>query len=600
MLQRILRHLRRNKAELAIVDMGSNGIRFGIISSLDRHLPVLFEERASISLFAAQFSDENEEALQQDDSSQGDASKKTSERQPISEEIIVQVENTFKRWKELCDLAKVKQVRVIATEATRTAPNSEEFQKRIYVATGWKVDLLSKAEEANIGAMGVMASYHTVKGLFMDLGGGSVQLNYIVRESKGGAKSVAKSSDEAKSWPYGAAALSKRLNDCGTDIAAKDKIFDEMKDAFAQGLNAIGIPDDIEEQSKNEGGYRMYLSGGGFRALGYLLMARKMDKEVSKHGKNDEDSRRYPIPIINGFMATREELEKVVEEHRYLAPEEVKTSFRVSKRRAKMIPACAMLMAAVMDAIKIKEVLFSEGGVRQGKCFSMLKEEVQNKDPAVEAVKAFVKASGGEQAPLTDKDIDSITHFVSKAVPTIDSSKCPEEDRAALQSFIDSYPRLIPLLVMVMNCYIHVLAERHEGDLADPDMVDAVKKLIPGGKVARQVVKYLGGVLGIAGLCAPFPGMATKLLLPSNKYLTTDSTSEEADESLNQVVILSASDLNAMVAIHMEKSHRLLVSPVFQEAIEDLGETAKKFVGFTGEHSNNDDSSKGKGKGKDH
>ncbi|KAG0353192.1 hypothetical protein BGZ54_002364 [Gamsiella multidivaricata] len=661
-------------APLAIIDMGSNGIRFGIIASFDRHLPVLYEERAAISLFEAQFSsdpdesdgdafnikagpaevspsskkkglgrssssrsavpavtpsisnantiaamasqdgedeanghagDENDDDGGDDDDLDDDNSRYTaeeherraalrrtlvtfedndltiavgpgprptavdskvktggpssasSERRPISEKVIDEVVRTFERWQALCRQANVRTVRVIATEATRTAPNSEQFQARIKAATGWSVELLSKAQEANIGALGVMASYHTVQGLFMDLGGGSVQLNYIIRGPNDGQ---GKSSPNAQSWPYGAAALSRRLNNCGHDKAAREAIFDEMVSAFKHGLKDINIPPEVNGR---EGGYRMYLSGGGFRALGYLLMARKM--------KNGKDEKRYPIPVINGYMASKKELTKVVDEYRHLAPEEVKTCFRVSKRRAKLIPACATLMAAVMKAIEIKDVLFSEGGVRQGGCFGMLSREIQNRDPAYETVQSFVRAYGGGQPALHDSDLQSLFSFVSSALPADFAERCrlasssstssetaatngdshgtlSPKHAAELQLFIDSLPRLVPLLVMVMNCYNQlpkearstaawqlflpggalancyglthsdrailatVLSERHEGDLADPHTGDVVKELIPGGKVAHQAVKYLGKILALAGLCSPMPGMATLLL----------------------------------------------------------------------------------------
>ncbi|KAF9430213.1 hypothetical protein BGZ76_000929, partial [Entomortierella beljakovae] len=621
------------QAPLAIVDMGSNGIRFGIIASLDRHLPVLYEERASISLFEAQFSadvddmdadaflsprrklamgspskpgvtpsisnsatiavlgrndgdeyDENNGYDDEDDFNEdGDYSNEDraarealrrtlvasedneitvmglgpiknksapSERRPISEKVIDEVVRTFERWQALCHQSNVQAVRVIATEATRTAPNSEEFQARIKAATGWSVELLSKAQEANIGALGVMASYHTVQGLFMDLGGGSVQLNYIIR---GPSDGHGKSSPNAQSWPYGAAALSRRINDC-QDKGARQAIYEEMVEAFKHGLEDIDIAPEVREYNEREGGYRLYLSGGGFRALGYLLMSRK----IKSNGT------RYPLPIINGFIATGKELAKVVHEYRFLAPEDVQTCFRVSKRRAKLIPACATLMAAVMEVIQVKDVLFSEGGVRQGGCFGMLPLEIQNRDPTLEAVRSFVKAFGGGQPPLYDSDLQSLSSFVASALPSDFANCCrlsssstsgtdgghaglSPKDAAELKLFIESLPRLIPLLVLVMNCYNQlpkearstaawqlflpggalascyglthydrailatVLSERHDGDLADPDQGDAIKKMIPGGKIARQAVKYLGKILSLAGLCSPIPGTATLL-----------------------------------------------------------------------------------------
>ncbi|KAF9199986.1 hypothetical protein BGZ49_009813 [Haplosporangium sp. Z 27] len=742
----------RIQAPLAIVDMGSNGIRFGIIASLDRHLPVLYEERAPISLFEAQFSEVLEEdafqvhtqkqvrgstskqavsrvttsisnsatiavALSQDENGEqtgvdddddddlnylsGDdndakealrktlvatedmdlvamvsgAGKKPSTRQPISEKVIDEVVRTFERWQALCQQANVKAVRVIATEATRTAPNSEEFQARIKAATGWTVELLSKSQEANIGALGVMASYHTVQGLFMDLGGGSVQLNYIIR---GPSDGQGKSSPNAQSWPYGAAALSRRLNDCGPDKGARQAIYEEMVQAFKNGMEDINIPPEIRKHNEQKGGYRMYLSGGGFRALGYLLMAKKAKDEL-----------RYPIPIINGYVATGKELAKVVNEYRLLAPEDVRTCFRVSKRRAKLIPACATLMAAVLEVIPIKDVLFSEGGVRQGGCFGMLPLEIQNKDPAEETVKSFVRAYGGGQPPLHDSDLVALSSFVSSALPAdfanccrVSSSSTSEDghtglspkDAADLQLFIDSLPRLIPLLVMVMNCYnqlpkearstaawqlflpggslansyglthndrailASVLAERHEGDLADPASGDAIKKLIPGGKIARKAVKYLGRILALAGLCSPLPGTATLLFgsggvpkhgsgrisfeqAPINggdrrnrNRRDNDKTrvggepswdgTEEEEE--NDIVVLqegrfpSGVTAHGHVVLRIDRGHPLLMAPNIQDAIKTLVKAAAKTHGFIEEHMDQGPSYPSKGKGIHH
>lgn len=69
---------------------------------------------------------------------------------------------------------------MLATEATRTAVNSEEFRARIKEETGWDVDLLSKEMEGRIGAMGVASGFgggedgEGVEGLVMDLGGKSI------------------------------------------------------------------------------------------------------------------------------------------------------------------------------------------------------------------------------------------------------------------------------------------------------------------------------------------------------------------------------------------------------------------------------------------
>jgi retrograde regulation protein 2 len=62
-------------------------------------------------------------------------------------------------------------IRVLATEATRTATNSEDYRQQIKRATGWDVDMLPKEIEGRIGALGIASSFAEVDGLVMDLGG---------------------------------------------------------------------------------------------------------------------------------------------------------------------------------------------------------------------------------------------------------------------------------------------------------------------------------------------------------------------------------------------------------------------------------------------
>lgn len=127
------------EAPFGVVDMGSNGIRFGIVTALARHLPVTFEERAPISLLEAQ-----------------------GDKQTIPSETIKQVVSSFLRFKSICRHEGVDQanVKVIATEATRIALNSAEFLQKIYEATGWKVTILTKEQEAIVSSMGIVGKDH--------------------------------------------------------------------------------------------------------------------------------------------------------------------------------------------------------------------------------------------------------------------------------------------------------------------------------------------------------------------------------------------------------------------------------------------------------
>ncbi|KAF2724313.1 Ppx-GppA-domain-containing protein [Polychaeton citri CBS 116435] len=355
----------------ALVDMGSNGIRFSITTlqpPTARIMPTLYQHRAAISLYDAQYTEEGSKV-------------------PIPESTITAVVLAFKSFKRTCADFKLPpgNITVLATEATRSAFNSEAFMWRIKDELGWEVKLLPKEEEGRIGAMGVASSLPEVKGLVMDLGGGSTQLSWIV---KGGGKNgdgrMIMSKAGAVSLPYGAAAILRRIKEAektGDKQSLKEfesEVKKQIKDAYAQ----LGVPEELEAAAKKKGGFTLFLSGGGFRGWGYILMNRHRVKP-------------YPIPVINGFRVKRKE---------FMHTEEVKKAaaaaleedgdeddiFRVSDRRASQVPAVSFLISALADALPhLKQVRFCQGGVREGYLFSSMDAATRSQHPLVVATKQF-------------------------------------------------------------------------------------------------------------------------------------------------------------------------------------------------------------------
>lgn len=110
----------------------SNGIRFSI-SDLSapraRILPTVYQNRCDISLYDAQH-----EGL---------------ERVPIPQVVIEDVLGALLQFKETCQDFGVLQdrIRIVATEATRTAINCEDFLHQVSSSLGFEVEMLTKEEE---------------------------------------------------------------------------------------------------------------------------------------------------------------------------------------------------------------------------------------------------------------------------------------------------------------------------------------------------------------------------------------------------------------------------------------------------------------------
>ncbi|EKG15316.1 Ppx/GppA phosphatase [Macrophomina phaseolina MS6] len=355
----------------AVVDMGSNGIRFSISDltpPTTRILPTLHVHRLDIRLFDAQFD------------------PSTGVRIPIPDPVIKDVISGLLRFQIICADFGVPSyhTRIIATEATRTAINCTEFLGEIRKSTGLSVELLPKEDEGKIGAFGIASSFPEIEGIVMDLGGGSTQITWLATH-----EGIIKMSPKgAFSFPYGAAALTKKLEELkkgkSHDEARKalEKLREEMKSNFLHAYMDLQVPKDMVESAKHQGGFKLYLSGGGFRGWGYLLLYQSQTKGHD-----------YPISIINGFTAPSSEftdtgkLEQVSRTAHKI--------FRVSDRRRKQVPAVAFLVNVLANAFPhgIREAHFCQGGVREGVLFQALPPSIRMQHPLNVATTPYAKDS---------------------------------------------------------------------------------------------------------------------------------------------------------------------------------------------------------------
>lgn len=377
----------------AFSNLHSNGIRFSISDltpPAGRILPTVHAYRVGISLYNAQFD------------------PKTGERRPISRYVIRSVIGAILRFQVTCFQFGVLpgRIRIVATEAMRTAINSDGVVREIEDATTLRIEILDKSHEGRLGAWGIASGFSDVEGLAVDLGGGSMQITWVVSH----AGDLHMSPEGSLSFPYGAGALSKKLSelqkgrDKEADRAVK-KFQQEMKRTFLDAYEKLQIPESLVDKARKEGGFQLYMSGGGFRGWGYLLLYLHQTR-----------GRHYPISIINGYRAGRDEFANT-----RTLKEVARTAhkiFRVSDHRRKQVPAVAFLVNALAESVPygIKEARFCQGGIREGILYSQLTPVIRQQDPLEVATSSFRKPSAG-----------LIGHFFLAATPPPaipDSQRC--------------------------------------------------------------------------------------------------------------------------------------------------------------------------------
>ncbi|MCJ1479407.1 hypothetical protein MMC13_008092 [Lambiella insularis] len=386
-----------NQHLLGLVDMGSNGIRFSI-SDLSpptaRIMPTLFQDRLGVSLYDAQYDD-------------------NGQKMAIAKEVMHIVTSALQRFKIVCSEFGVPhdKVRIVATEATRTAINAAEFQKTIKDATGWNVDILTKEDEGSIGGWGVASSFCTVRGLVMDLGGGSMQLSWL-HVLDGQQQQQPDSPKTVISLPYGAAAMKRRLEEAdATGSQASSDLRKEVKDSISSAIASINTP-----TLDGDTPFTLYLTGGGFRGWGYTLMA-------------SHPIQPYPISNINGFEVSKSHFLPSAQTSRAASS----STFRISSRRATQIPAIAFLITILTEVLpSISSVYFAQGGVREGLIFSELPSAIRAQHPVVAATQ-----------PYAPRDAEKLTALLSAGIPPNDSQSIP--------SFTTSPCFLTPLIHLLTH-----------------------------------------------------------------------------------------------------------------------------------------------------
>ncbi|ESA44407.1 hypothetical protein GE21DRAFT_2593 [Neurospora crassa] len=339
----------------ALVDMGSNGIRFSI-SDLSppqtRLLRCLYQERAAISLFDA-------------------LSESSSGGPPLfPDKTIALVAETLARFHAIAvnDYGvPPDHVTVFATEAMRKAGNAAVMLQTIEAKVpGLAIKILHPQVETLFGSLGARSAFSRPKGLFLDLGGGSVQMSYLDTTGQDADYHI-HAAQVGKSLPFGAARLIKILqhDDVGFKTNEVSKLNQGMKLAFARLCETFPA---LADEAKGTQGIDIYLCGGGFRGYGSMLM------------HNDPISP-YPIPAIGSYKVTGEFFAKT--SHML----EVNTNFKkkivgMSKRRRAQFPAIVTVVEALISAVPhIRSVTFCAGGNREGALMIRLPQEIRESDP---------------------------------------------------------------------------------------------------------------------------------------------------------------------------------------------------------------------------
>ena len=233
---------------IAIIDIGSDTVRFQIFENFKDNQVAIFNKKISCGL-----------------------GKDLIKNNKLNKDSIKKTMNALYYIKELIDSSNIKNYKIFATEAVRVAKNRDVFIADAENILKKKIHVLTGDEEAKFSAMGCIVGLKKSNGLVADLGGGSLELAEVKKKEVMNTLSLPLGVHRAKS--------------------KNDKIIDKFKSSLqnTEWLN--------ENKFK-----RVILTGGTWRALVKLYFDKyNYPLKVIHHFKPDFDNFVLMLEEVSNF-----------------------------------------------------------------------------------------------------------------------------------------------------------------------------------------------------------------------------------------------------------------------------------------------------------
>ena len=289
----------------SIIDIGSNSIRM-----------VIFEKSSRFGFFLI-----NETKYKIQIGKGGYKKDGKLQKEPMEKAY-----EAIKSFKQISNNLKSKKILLVATSALRDAPNKNEFINKIKKKLNLNIRVIDGQKEAYYGQVAVSNLLHTKDFFTIDIGGGSTEIAFV----KDG-KNI-----ENFSFDIGTVRLKELYFDKQNVAEAKNHIFEELKKVI--------IPDISLFLRK------AVVLGGSARAISTAIIKQS----------------NYPLDIVHGFSYKVAKQKYIFENILNAKNNSDLNKMGIKEDRYDTIKAGCFILKTILEYFKVKQVITSQVGVREG------------------------------------------------------------------------------------------------------------------------------------------------------------------------------------------------------------------------------------------
>ena len=313
---------------IAIIDMGSNSIRFIVMQINDNHSYFLqYQQKEAIRL-----------------------GKGMSETGRLNPEGVKRALECLHVYKHMMEVMQVTRCIAVATAAARSAADGARFIERIKEETGIEVEIISGEREAYLGYLGVVNTIAAKDFIQFDLGGASIEVS-LVKNRK---------IKESVSVPLGAVTMTDKFG---------------MQDVVTQGV----LDKCVKYVEKK---FREMIPWAKDRNLPVIGIG----GTVRNLAKMDQYKTNYQLARIHNYIIRRERFEPCYQAIIKSSCTNRRKFGGLSTERADIIVAGATIARCLMEFSGGKDLIVSGCGLRDGVFYEYYGKKYGGGSPVVKDV----------------------------------------------------------------------------------------------------------------------------------------------------------------------------------------------------------------------